>query len=332
MRGVISAGMVSALESFGLTDAFDAVYGSSAGDQRRIFSRARRHLARASTTRTSTTRASSTSRAPAARQIVDLGYLLDDVAVHRKPLDIARVIASASPLSVMATDVDSRQPVALRNFASARDLIAALRAGATMPVVAGPPRRIGDRRYLDASLSEPIPVPVAEADGCTHVLVLLTRGAKMRSRPSAFDRYFVAPRLRRVSAPLAARYLDRAKPYAALMEAIDLGTGPLGRAHVFAIRVRDLTIGKLERRGETLARRRSGLPRGVRGFSKNVRCDGRRNRTFRTVSHLHPLHCPHLSHPRVVFPIPRRISVGIGNAIFRPLSHKRCRASVIRHW
>jgi hypothetical protein len=31
MRGVVSAGMVAALEQLGLTDAFDAVYGSSAG-------------------------------------------------------------------------------------------------------------------------------------------------------------------------------------------------------------------------------------------------------------------------------------------------------------
>ena len=31
MRGVVSAGMVSALEELGLVDTFDAVYGSSAG-------------------------------------------------------------------------------------------------------------------------------------------------------------------------------------------------------------------------------------------------------------------------------------------------------------
>jgi predicted acylesterase/phospholipase RssA len=31
MRGVVSAGMVAALEQLGLTHAFDAVYGSSAG-------------------------------------------------------------------------------------------------------------------------------------------------------------------------------------------------------------------------------------------------------------------------------------------------------------
>ena len=68
-----------------------------------------------------------------------------------------------------------------------------------------------------------------------------------------------------LSAQLAARYLDRAKPYAALMEAIDLGTGPLGRAQVFAIRVRDLTIGKLERRGETL---RLGAEAGFRAVAE----------------------------------------------------------------
>ena len=40
MRGVVSAGMVSALEALGLVDAFDAVYGSSAGaHQRRLFPR-----------------------------------------------------------------------------------------------------------------------------------------------------------------------------------------------------------------------------------------------------------------------------------------------------
>jgi len=266
MRGVISAGMVSALESFGLTDAFDVVYGSSAGAINAAY-----FLAGQATLGTriyyediNNAMFIDFSRAVRGKPIVDLGFLLDDVAVHRKPLDAARVIASASPLLVMATDVDSQKAVALRDFATARDLSAALRAGATMPVVAGPPHRIGGQRFLDASLSEPIPVPVAEADGCTHVLVLLTRGAKMRTRPSAFDRYFVAPRLRRVSEPLALRYLDRARPYAALMETIDLGSGPLGRAKVLAIRVRDLTIGKLERRGETL---RLGAEAGFRAVA-----------------------------------------------------------------
>jgi predicted patatin/cPLA2 family phospholipase len=145
----------------------------------------------------------------------------------------------------------------LRNFADARVLLQALRAGATMPVVAGPPRAVGPDRYLDASLSEPIPVPAAEADGHTHILVLLTRAGAMRAQPSAFDRFYVGPRLRRLSPNLASRYLGRAAPYSELLGHIDAGCGPLGRAAVTAVRVGALHISKLERR-------RSVLERGAR--------------------------------------------------------------------
>jgi predicted patatin/cPLA2 family phospholipase len=111
---------------------------------------------------------------------------------------------------------------------------------------------VDGRRYLDASLSEPIPVPAAENAGHTHVLTLLTRSGGMPGRPSAFDRYFVGPRLKRVSPGLAARYLQRAGPYSALVTAIDAGWGPERRAHVLGIRVDGLKVSKLERRREIL--------------------------------------------------------------------------------
>ena len=152
----------------------------------------------------------------------------------------------------MATDVDARASRALRGFTTSGQLFDALRASATMPVVAGPPCAYDGRRYLDASITEPIPLPTAERDGHTHVLALLTRGGGMRPRPSALDRYFVGPRLRRLSPELAARYLGRAVPYTALVRNIDAGTGPLGRAAVRAIRVPDYSIGRLERRRDIL--------------------------------------------------------------------------------
>ena len=89
-------------------------------------------------------------RALVGRPIVDLGFLLDEVAVRRKALDVARVLSSPSPLAVMATDVATGAARVLRDFADAEALFQALRAGATMPVVAGPPRAVGARRYLDA--------------------------------------------------------------------------------------------------------------------------------------------------------------------------------------
>jgi predicted patatin/cPLA2 family phospholipase len=254
MRGVISAGMVWALEDLGLAAAFDAVYGSSAGAISAAY-----FLAGQAGLGTSifyedinNRRFIDLGRAVIGRPVVDLGFLLDEVARRRKPLRVDRALAADSPLSIMATDVETRTARALGAFADADALFGALRASATMPVLAGPPVEYDGRLYLDASLTEPIPVPTAERHGHTHVLVLLTRSGGMRPHPSALDRYFIGPRLHRLSPALAADYLGRATPYSALMDRIDRGTGPLGQAEVRAIRVPDLRISRLERRRTVL--------------------------------------------------------------------------------
>ena len=249
MRGVVSAGMVSALETLGLTEAFDAVYGSSAGAINAAYFLAGQ--AAIGTTiyyeDINNTRFISLRRTLVGRPIVNLGFLIDEVAVRRKPLDLDRVLASPTPLSVLATDVISCRSVVLRGFTSGRQLLDAMRAGATMPVIAGDPAPYLAQRYFDASLTEPIPVPAAEADGHTHVLVLLTRPSEVARRTTTFDRVYVLPRLRRISAQLATQYVDRGRPYTALLTQIAAGRGPLGRAHVLGLRPDPPVISKLER-------------------------------------------------------------------------------------
>jgi predicted patatin/cPLA2 family phospholipase len=255
MRGVVSAGMLSALEELGLTQAFDGVYGSSGGalnaayflaDHADFSSRIywedinNRHFI-------------DLHRAWRGRPIVDIDFLLDDVMTRRKPLDTARVLASATPLAVLATDVATAGGAVFRHFTDGRDLMAAMRAGATMPILAGGPYVCRGRRYFDASLTEPIPVPTAEADGHSHLLVLLTRPPGHRTRVSSLlERLFVGRRLRRVSPALAARFETRGAPYAALLETIASGTGPLGRAIVLGLRPGGPEISKLERRRDVL--------------------------------------------------------------------------------
>jgi len=86
MRGVISAGMLSALEDLGYLGSFDAVYGSSAGAINAAYFVA----GQASLGTTiyyediNNTAFIRLGRAAAGRPIVDLGYLLDDVARRRK--------------------------------------------------------------------------------------------------------------------------------------------------------------------------------------------------------------------------------------------------------
>jgi len=254
MRGVISAGMVSGLESLGLTTAFDVVYGSSAG----AISAAYFLAGQAALGTTiyyediNTRQFISCARLASGGSIVDLGFLVDDVIRRRKPLDLERVLASPSPLAVLATDVASAQSAVLRGFSTPAELLSALRAGATMPAIAGSPWPHQGRRYLDAALSEPIPVRAAEADGATHVLALLTRPGPMPWRTSVLDRWYVGPRLRRWSPILADRYLNRGDSYAEILANIDAGTGPLGRAAVLGLRVPGLLVDNLERDADTL--------------------------------------------------------------------------------
>ncbi len=66
---------------------------------------------------------------------------------------------------------------------SPADLIECLKASATVPQIAGPPRHVRGRTLVDAAVLEPVPVPTAIADGCTHLLVLCTRLAPAGQSP-----------------------------------------------------------------------------------------------------------------------------------------------------
>ena len=271
MRGVVSAGMVSALEELGLGQAFDAVYGSSAGAINAAYFLAGQ--ARMGTTiyfeNINNNRFISLARPLTGRPIVNLDFLLNDVATRVKPLDAIRVLSSPAPLTVMATDVASATRAPLRNFEDPRALFGAMRAGATMPVVAGPPVTFRGRTYLDASLTEPIPVPIAETDGCTHALVLLTRPTETARQTTAFDRAYVLPRLRRLSPALADLYSGRGEPYAQLLSCIAAGKSPSGTTTVMGIRPAPPSVSKLERSADRLtAGARRGHEAVMRAFGR----------------------------------------------------------------
>ena len=96
MRGVVSAGMVSALEHLGMTHAFDAVYGSSAGAiNGAYFLAGQANLGTTIYSEDINNRRFIDMRRPlTGRPIVDLGFLIDDVATRLKPLDTARVLSA----------------------------------------------------------------------------------------------------------------------------------------------------------------------------------------------------------------------------------------------
>jgi predicted patatin/cPLA2 family phospholipase len=90
------------------------------------------------------------------------------------------------PLRVVATAVDDLTPHVLEPR-TVTEWRAALRATATIPYLAGPAVELHGRRWIDGSVTEPLPLPRALADGATHVLALLDRTVSglRRHDPSA---------------------------------------------------------------------------------------------------------------------------------------------------
>jgi len=253
MRGVASAGMVSAIEQLGLLPAFDVVYGSSGGALNGAYLVAGQ--AALGTTiyyeNINNDKFISFARALRSRPIVDIDFLVWHVMQREKPLDTAAVLASPIPLHIVSSNVDTGERTTTI-ATSADHLLHLLRAGATMPVIAGAPASVDGGRYWDALLTEPVPVPVADTAPVTHIVALLTRCAGAPGPTlSWFERMYVLPRIAAYSPALAARYRNRAREYAELIRQIDGGRTANGRP-VLGLKPCGPSTNKLERRRERL--------------------------------------------------------------------------------
>lgn len=173
MRGAYAGGMVAALQDAGLADGFDVIYGSSAGafvgaalmlgeghGAARIFVEDMACRAFIDPRRLAT-----------GRPVVSLDHLFDQIL---KPMPWDRLGAGPVPLRVVATATEEMRGHALAPT-TPDEWKLALRATATIPLLAGPAVELHGRRWIDGSVAEPLPVFRALADGATHVLALLTR-------------------------------------------------------------------------------------------------------------------------------------------------------------
>ncbi|GFR47605.1 hypothetical protein Agub_g9340, partial [Astrephomene gubernaculifera] len=185
MRGCISGAMLMGLHDLGLTHVFDAVYGASAGAiNATYFLSGQRHGLRIyheDLTRGSAFLDFRNLFSGSSRPVMNIDFLIEEVMAASKPLDWDAVLASPAPLKVVASCLDSLQPAVLSDFSDRQELAAALKATAAVPHFAGPPRVLRGRNLVDAAVFEPVPVPSAIRDGCTHLLVLCTRPPPVRS-------------------------------------------------------------------------------------------------------------------------------------------------------
>src|SRR3954452_20270924 len=176
MRGAVSGGMALALDELGLAHAFDAAYGSSAGTLNAMWLVSGRVRDGIPTwTDPGLVHELISRRRALLRRgpVVDVRTRVEDRYEQLSPGLFDAVMGSGTELHPVATDAHTGDAVDLH--ADIRDphtLRLALRASASLPLLAGPPVGLNGRTLIDAGLSAAIPFRAALADGATHVLVL----------------------------------------------------------------------------------------------------------------------------------------------------------------
>ncbi len=238
MRGVVSAGMARALELLGLRDAFDVVFGSSAGAMNGAF-----FVAGQAAYGTpiyyediNNSKFLSVRRAVTRRPMMSLNYLLEDVMTRRKVLDWRAILESSVPLEIVASSVDTLRSHVFREFGDRQQLFTALRASSSVPWVAGPPLEVNGQHYFDAVIFEPIPFRSALENHCTHVLTLLSRPEGQAKGLSSWLDRTIARRLSPSSPKLSELYLRQAQAYNEDVEHLrDTTSNPQGPPYVCAV-------------------------------------------------------------------------------------------------
>lgn len=203
MRGVVSAGMLLALEQLGLRSTIDLVVGTSAGALASAFFVDGRTVEGSVLFYTDLNDAPFLDRSRLLKMeaALDLPYLIQDAAPARG-LDLEALGTSDIPLYATVTAVDPDNDTRFFRVEGDRERVGSiLAATASLPVLAGGAKVIDDAGYVDGGLHEQIPWRTAAALGATHVLVLPSRPVSDHDQLDSLtfvERFTVVPVVRRV--------------------------------------------------------------------------------------------------------------------------------------
>jgi predicted patatin/cPLA2 family phospholipase len=186
MRGVVSGGMVAALEARGLVDCFDSIHGSSAGAcAGAYFLAGQASLGTRIYYEDINTRSFiDLWRLFGGKPIMNTSFLIDHVMTKVKPLDVLKILSAKGALHIVGTDANSGSVVDYQNFRDTAHFFSVLRGSITIPVVAGPPVRVDGIELIDGGMVEQIAIRSAMKSGASHILVLLTRKESDLVRPN----------------------------------------------------------------------------------------------------------------------------------------------------
>jgi predicted patatin/cPLA2 family phospholipase len=212
-RGAYSAGMAVAIEQLNLLPLFDAVYGSSAG----ALNAAWLLCGRAEKTMhawwdPAVMRGTIDPRRALRRQpVVDTRFLVHTVYTEIMIMGFQEILDSPIEFHPLATDALTGESTDLHScIHDQASLQAALRATTAMPFMTGQPVEIGGRRFVDAGVSESVPIRTPLAQRATHIVALRTKRSDGQiTPPTRLERLVLTRWFARHAPGAAAPWLNR---------------------------------------------------------------------------------------------------------------------------
>jgi predicted patatin/cPLA2 family phospholipase len=126
-------------------------------------------------------------------RMLDLDYAIDTVVSKVKPLHVTEVLASPSNLYIALTNARTGEGRMVDAKREKIPLLTLLKASGALIPLYNHPVIIDGEPYVDGGIANPIPVRTAIENGCTHILVLLTRTSEFVARLSLAERMVLAP-------------------------------------------------------------------------------------------------------------------------------------------
>lgn len=193
MGGTVSGGMCVALEALGLIRSFDLIVACSSGALNGAWAAAGQAAQGTTNYQDLASREFMNPwRLMWGKPPIDFALLFNKIAVHRKPLS-PEALAGGPRFTCIATSVTTGELHVFTDFESQEELLLAIRASCSLPVLSGPPIEVNGDRYVDGGVIESMPYNTAFRMGATHVLVLRSREPEYRkTQYSRFELRMVA--------------------------------------------------------------------------------------------------------------------------------------------
>jgi predicted patatin/cPLA2 family phospholipase len=102
--------------------------------------------------------------------------------IAKRPYDPVK-LARGPKVGAVVVNLATREVELLQDFDDIPDMLLALRASSSIPIVAGPPIEYKGKLMTDGGVIEAVPYKAALQNGATHVLALRSSGEDYRKLP-----------------------------------------------------------------------------------------------------------------------------------------------------